>query len=821
MTSRILRSPLRGSLASHRVWRFGLQCADSARQIAREILPAHNALKQFSILIILFFCSAAFSAHAENFVICSKAQSEMTFNSDYFGTDPTSGMQAKLTNNNYFGPGGSVAPETASFSTISVLSAASLANCNVYIGGGFEEGGPGLDLSAAEASALSVWLSGGGKRFLIGACDRETNKTCTGRPLTQFASGAGVALNTALAYNPLTCGGAASVNTFGGQTSRIGTVGGDSVLATHSGGGTGFTGSAAAVTDDSVNPTFLYTGDADMFGSSGNSSIGNSPIASTAQAIFILNAFKYAFDALQGRLANPSCPANYNASTDLELVITSAANTYGVGQQADVIVQVANTSATSVDNVQAQTTISGSMGLLSAAGPGTYSASTGVWDIGTLAPGQSVSLTLSLLSSSSGAALVDAEIISQSLPDIDSAPNSGFGVDDLSDGINDDDEASASFTITSDISISGHIFEDNGTGGAAAHDGLLTGSETGLEAIAIEAVQGGAVIAKTLSNGAGAYTLTLPASAAGTPVTVQVGPIENTLRHISGSPGALPVLTDPDATDGTLDFVPVAATAYTNVDFGLVQHPGLTENRDMSITEGGQALFTHVFTSKSAMSVDFALTNEAQSSPGAFTTTFIHDANCNGQPDPGEGALAGPYATSAGEQTCLIIRATAAPGTALGTALDFDIVASGTYANTAAAFSLLNHDTLIVSTSGALQLSKTVCNATVSACNPGTGAGFGQSNSGAPGDTVIYRITFTSPGNGPIDDVSVVDATPAYSSLTATVPAIVQQPTGPTCALTQPAAPVAGYTGQVKWDCPGSLASGDQGIVSFEVRIDN
>ena len=51
-----------------------------------------------------------------------------------------------------------------------------------------------------------------------------------------------------------------------------------------------------------------------------------------------------------------------------------------------------------------------------------------------------------------------------------------------------------------------------------------------------------------------------------------------------------------------------------------------------------------------------------------------------------------------------------------------------------------------------------------------------------------------------------------------TAPLIVVQPAGVACALSTN--PGTGGTGPVAWTCTGSMASGQTGIVSFEVVVD-
>ena len=145
--------------------------------------------------------------------------------------------------------------------------------------------------------------------------------------------------------------------------------------------------------------------------------------------------------------------------------------------------------------------------------------------------------------------------------------------------------------------------------------------------------------------------------------------------------------------------------------------------------------------------------------------------------------------------------------------------AEGTYANSAIAFTLNNTDRVTITDDNGLVLTKSVCNATTDTCDLATGAGFSPSNTGAPGDLLIYRIGFEAPGPEPVTDVVIFDRTPAFSALSASVPSIDPQTTALSCALTVPATPAAGYEGPLEWSCTGNLPPGSAGIASFEVRI--
>lgn len=393
------------------------------------------------LLFVLLSLAAPGQALAQTYRVCAKQNSELDMNLAILAN-----ARAKLENPAYFGSSGSAAPESFVFSSLPTITAVNLAStgCDIFIGGGSPQ------MNATEGAEVFSWANAG-NRFVIGGCDYPTNNTCLqfGRSLTSIANG-GVSINSLLSYNPLTCGGALGVATFGGASTSIGTVPTDSVLATHNVGG-----SAAATTDSLTTPKFIFTADADMFGNSGSGAIGTGPTAVSDQAKFVVNVFKFAADALSGRLLNPQCFASYDATADLSIAAVTSNATPSVGGQTTLTLTVSNAGPNAATGVAARLPLPVGYGLAGQAGTGTYLSGTGVWSIGAIPAGGSAQIVLTLDVTVAGSATFEAEIISTSLADPDSSTNAGFTVDDRSDGIADDDETS--LVITASLAPPGPI----------------------------------------------------------------------------------------------------------------------------------------------------------------------------------------------------------------------------------------------------------------------------------------------------------------------------------------------------------------------------
>jgi len=374
--------------------------------------------------------------------------------------------------------------------------------------------------------------------------------------------------------------------------------------------------------------------------------------------------------------------------------------------------------------------------------------------------------------------------------------------------------------------ISGTVFFDNGTGaGAIAHDGVIQGEEARAGDITVEAIDvaSGNVIATTQTAGDGTYTLELPAEQNGVQTNIRItlpsGPV--LISRQSANPSAVF-----NPASGTFTLTPAAGDSFAGLDFGLAGEPRLTESQSRTVAAGSATLFAHTFTAETAMEVSFALQNQVQSVDGLFTVTLFSDSDCDGVFGAGDTVISGSLPIVAGEQICLLVRAASDAGAPDGASLTFDLEASATYTNLTGGFAtmlnpnvLTNSDVLTVGNAGSLVLTKEVCNTALVVCDPATGAGFTRLNNGTPGDVLIYRILFEVVGTEPVDDLSIVDITPSYSSLTATPPATVALPADLTCTFTDPASPAQGYEGVLAWECIGRINPGSVGIVAFEVAI--
>lgn len=101
----------------------------------------------------------------------------------------------------------------------------------------------------------------------------------------------------------------------------------------------------------------------------------------------------------------------------------------------------------------------------------------------------------------------------------------------------------------------------------------------------------------------------------------------------------------------------------------------------------------------------------------------------------------------------------------------------------------------------------------------GADATFEQTKEAAPGQCVIYRITFTNSGTGNVSNVNVKDVTPAYTVYMNGSATYEITPAGltPQTAST----PAANQNGPLSFPYSGTMPSGETGAITYGVRVND
>lgn len=134
-------------------------------------------------------------------------------------------------------------------------------------------------------------------------------------------------------------------------------------------------------------------------------------------------------------------PANY---ADLSLAKTVSNGTPTNGATISYTLTASNAAASNLTatGITVLDNLPPGVNFVSASGAGSYNSGTGIWTVGSLVPGASAAITITVtVTASSGATVTNgAEIITSSAVDIDSTPNNG--------SVAEDDDAFVSFTVS-------------------------------------------------------------------------------------------------------------------------------------------------------------------------------------------------------------------------------------------------------------------------------------------------------------------------------------------------------------------------------------
>ncbi|MDP9877688.1 putative repeat protein (TIGR01451 family) [Variovorax boronicumulans] len=402
------------------------------------------------------------------------------------------------------------------------------------------------------------------------------------------------------------------------------------------------------------------------------------------------------------------------------------------------------------------------------------------------------------------------------------------------------------FTNAAAASVSGRVFLDIGSGATAtANDGVLNGAEAGIPGVSVKLTNCAATIyGSTITDGSGAYTLAIPASVTlGGPICVEEF---NTSNRIStgASVGNMPLpsgaaiaaagTTYTYTRAGTPDRIAFTwnGAAHANLNFGDVDPSTFATSGAKTGQPDNTVTYAHTFVAGTGGSVAFAI-SASTSTPTltGWAEKIFADPTCSGSLQPGAATLYPPSTSitvSAGQSVCVIVQefipATAQPGHSNDAKVQANFTLTNSLPAPALSASYTLDDITTVSTS-ALELKKEVRNVT-----QGTTA-FTINNQAKSGETLEYRVTYTNNGTTPIGNLTVNDATPAYttfvSSTAGTTPATLTACRKATPANPAPAATVAcgvaqvaGGSGPVSWIFSGTLNPGATGTVLFQVKVD-
>ncbi|WP_305372398.1 L-type lectin domain-containing protein [Photobacterium leiognathi] len=393
------------------------------------------------------------------------------------------------------------------------------------------------------------------------------------------------------------------------------------------------------------------------------------------------------------------------------------------------------------------------------------------------------------------------------------------------------------FNLINQIVLEGTVFEDNGIGGVAAHNGIQEGTERGIANYVVRAIYNdtaipgytaGQEIIRTTTAGDGSYTLVLGVEFADKDILLEVVPqaewIDISEADVTDPAlGLVGKITNTSLTDSQMIVNASAGDFLANIDFGKVTMPTLEPDNYTETEPGVPVFFSHKYNVNTSGDVSFTVTNQ-QSAPTGYSWSEVlyFDANCNGELDAGvDGVVTNPTAVNADtvSQVCLIVKVNVPANVPLNGVYNYQLNADIDFSNTTVTNQVSDVDTIKVSFSqaGELEIEKTVKNITQNDIES-------RSNQARPGDVLEYTIYFTNNGAGNIDTIKLFDAVPEFTELTETVsctaPAASLPASIASCnVITADGANSNGYEGGIEWQLGGTLAPAERGHVTYRVTI--
>jgi len=398
--------------------------------------------------------------------------------------------------------------------------------------------------------------------------------------------------------------------------------------------------------------------------------------------------------------------------------------------------------------------------------------------------------------------------------------------------------------------ISGAVFNDGGapsgsTNTGTPNDGLQNGAESGVGGITVNLTNcSGTTYASTTTDGNGAFGLSIPTAQIGQTVCVQPVLAANTLA--TGANAAGTVLPDGSATSvGGVGYTytrasqqasfTAPASGTVTLNFGQVPVSTLTPTAGRQQGRPGlRALHPHTFTAGTggALKVQLGTATATPSTVTGWSEAAYLDANCTGALDLSAQQLGASTTLTVvqGQQLCFLVHEQVPATAPEGSSNAVPVTATLTFTNAAPGLSasFAATDTTTVSNS-ALQLTKEVRNVTQGVTT------FGPNNQAKSGEVLEYRIKYANTALSPINSLVISDTTPGYTTFvqakTETTPTSLTACTKvtPVNAGTSstPAVPVgcdvaqtAGGIGPITWTFTGTLSSGGEGAVLFQVKVD-
>ncbi|MGB5439328.1 MAG: SdrD B-like domain-containing protein [Gammaproteobacteria bacterium] len=349
----------------------------------------------------------------------------------------------------------------------------------------------------------------------------------------------------------------------------------------------------------------------------------------------------------------------------------------------------------------------------------------------------------------------------------------------------------------------GTVFEDNGSGAATAHDGNVTGNETGLPGMPVVA-SNGATLDTTTTDASGQFILWIGDAASGANIDI-IAATPGSYISVSKADGGAGDTAAATALD-QISITPVSGQVYSGIAFGDAREPAFAPDHSRSASPGSTLSYPHTFTAYSSGTVSFSTAGliATPNVPG-WNAVLHDDSNCSGTLEQGEPVHTLPIAMDAdvNNQACLLVRVFVPASAPANAQYAVTLAATFNYDATSLVTARNRTDLTTVGDSS-LVLVKVVDKPTAQ-----------------PGELLTYTITYTNAGSEALSNIVIDDNTPGFTTFNS-ASCLLPLPANLTgCAVS--VQPAAGATGPIQWSFnPGdTLQSGSSGQLQFLVTVDN
>lgn len=354
------------------------------------------------------------------------------------------------------------------------------------------------------------------------------------------------------------------------------------------------------------------------------------------------------------------------------------------------------------------------------------------------------------------------------------------------------------FGVFNGSRITGNVFIDNGVDArgnrrGGANNGVLEAHERGVsDSRVVLTTSLGNTLDETRTNDNGDYTLWLPATSSGSVRVKQFNrlPFISTGAEVGNSAGFYVRLTD------IIRFDAAAGEVYSGLNFGDVVPATLLPNHVGYVAPGGTVVYSHKFVSGTEGSLDLTVENL----PVGWIGKIYEDKNCNGRLDAEDRRVTETLVIKAISTRCLLLSVTTTPDAEEGDRAAVKLAGS---------FKLDGSEPLIVQNVSATDTT------IISSASAGIRLDkLTDKTHAKPGEVVTFTLRYVNTSDNPITDLVIEDIEPVYTTV---VNGSVQCGALP-ADITDC---VPSHNGRdVSWQLSGQLAPNSEGLVSFQVRLD-